>query len=252
MNLLQFGIVLGLVIGWLVHAILDILFWRKRRFCTEIEENLKASVNDLEAEKVGLTQTVQGLQGRVKRIPELEMALLEKDEELTIANAKFSDREMQLNQFQADIEKKDQQIASAGEQDELIRELRTKLEDRDLAMAQLQEQAGMVSTLRHQVKEKDQELSLMTDLSTRMSDLELQVQKREADYVDLRDKATVRINALEHAVNERDERFEKLKGLGVRIVELEEMVRMKNARIVELSAQAPPDDLTKIRGIGPK
>lgn len=249
---LQFGTVLGLVIGWLIHAILDIMFWSKRRVCTEFEDDLKASVNELEAEKVGLTQTVQGLQGRIKQIPALELAVQEKDEALTLAKTQFSDRELHIAQLQTDVSKRDQQLTSFEQQAGQLQLLRDQLDQRDLAMAQLQEEASVAGSLRHQMKEKDQELSQMTDLSSRMSDLELQVKQREAEYIDLRDKATIRINALENAVSERDDRFGKLKGLGVRIVELEELIRQKNARIVQLSSQAKPDDLTKIRGIGPK
>ena len=94
-------VVLGLLIGWALHWLLDFFFWRNKRVCTEYEQELETTIGVLRQENTSLSADVTALNARVGRAAELETALAKQKAEYNDLLVDFNARGCGIRQAQS-------------------------------------------------------------------------------------------------------------------------------------------------------
>ena len=138
-------ILLGLIIGWVLHVLAHDYFWRDRRICTDKEINLQKSVDQLE------TQTI-ALNGQ---IGDLNQAAQARDTRIHALSGDLDMRNAQIGDLTASLEAKDAEIGRTNIQlgalqmeniafNDQVASLKGDLDTRDAELSGLRGQLGSV------------------------------------------------------------------------------------------------------------
>lgn len=120
-------ILIGVAIGFLLHFIIDWLFWRNKRVCTEAEINLQSAVDRLEGENGQLRAEMSDLDADI-RTKNAEISRLNTD----VATAQRSAAaEKELRASVGNIEQENQHLQKR------VAELEGTVGDRDTEIARL-------------------------------------------------------------------------------------------------------------------
>ncbi len=90
-NLELVALAAGLGIGWLVHWLVDLFYWRSRRVCTKVEEQLRSENGDLAAEITRLRERPDSCAECEARVVELQHTLTARDELIGRLQAEIAD-----------------------------------------------------------------------------------------------------------------------------------------------------------------
>lgn len=155
------GLIAGLSIAWL----LDYLFWRDRRICSDYEKELETSLGTLQTENASLSADVNALNARVVRVGELESALASSKADFGRLKVDYDAQAGQIDKLNADLSASRSEIGSLKASTNQIGELDIKLKERDTAIADLktkfEARGAEISGLNARLSDKDSEISTL-------------------------------------------------------------------------------------------